>query len=137
MKITVRGVNILPWILPAINLIRKLTRRKIMEKVDMEKLAADVLTDLSELKDQAKQVKGVKDALQILPAVIKKVEEVAGGIKLAGAQKRELAIAVINKLVDIPWVPEAAEGALIGLAIDAIVSALNKLLGTSWLAKVV
>lgn len=108
-----------------------------MEKVDIDKLADEVIADLVALKEEAKQVKGVKDALQILPAVIKKVEEISGGVKIAGAQKKELAVAVLNKLVDIPWVPEAAEAMLIGLAIDAVVAAFNRLLGTAWLAKIV
>ena len=107
-----------------------------MEEVNIEKLAEGVITDLAELKAEAGQVKNVKDALQILPAVVKKVEEVAGGVKLAGDQKKELPVAVLNKIIDIPWVPEAAEAVIIGMAIDAIVAAANKWLGTAWLAKI-
>ena len=135
LKINWKGVNILPWIMAAAGMARNLIRRKTMEKVDIDKLAEEVLADLADLKAEAKEVKGVKDALKILPAVIKKVEEVAGGVKLAGEQKKELAVAVINKLVDIPWMPEPAEAFIIGMAIDAAVAALNRLLGTSWLAK--
>ena len=132
------NLKLLTWLIPALKIIWKIVRRKnIMEKVDIDKLADEVIADLVALKEEAKQVKGVKDALQILPAVIKKVEEISGGVKIAGAQKKELAVAVLNKLVDIPWVPEAAEAMLIGLAIDAVVAAFNRLLGTAWLAKIV
>jgi hypothetical protein len=137
LKINWKGVNILPWVMAAAGVARNLIRRKgTMEKVDINKLAEEVISDLADLKAEAKAVKSVKDALKILPAVIKKVEEVAGGVALAGAEKKELAVAVINKLVDIPWVPESAEAYIIGLGIDAAVAALNRLLGTSWLEKV-
>jgi hypothetical protein len=108
-----------------------------MEEIDIKKLAGEVIEDLKALKTEAAEIKGVKDALGVIPDVIKKVEEVAGGVKLAGGQKKELAVAIINALVDIPWVPESAEAALISLAIDAMIAGFNKLFGNTWLAKVV
>lgn len=135
LKITHKGVNLVPALLFLAGQVRKLLRRKTMEPVDIEKLAAETVEDLKDLKAEGKKVKDVKSALQIIPAVIKKVEEISKNVKLASSQKKELAVAVINKLVDIPWVPEAAEAVLIGLAIDAIIAAVNKWFGASWLAK--
>lgn len=135
LKITHKGVNLVPALLFLAGQVRKLLRRKTMEPVDIEKLAAETVEDLKDLKAEGKKVKDVKSALQIIPAVIKKVEEISKNVKLASSQKKELAVAVINKLVDIPWVPEADEAVLIGLAIDAIIAAVNKWFGASWLAK--
>ncbi|HSW49204.1 MAG TPA: hypothetical protein VLH09_03470, partial [Bryobacteraceae bacterium] len=126
LKITHKGVNLVPALLFMAGQVRKLIRRRNMEPVNIEKLAAEIVEDLKDLKAEGKKVKDVKSALQIIPAVIKKVEEISKNVKLASEQKKELAVAVINKLVDIPWVPESAEGVLIGLAIDAIIAAVNK-----------
>ena len=138
LKITHKGVNRVPALLFLAGQVRKLIRRRNMEPVDIEKLAVEIVEDLKDLKDlkaEGKKVKDVKSALQIIPAVIKKVEEISKNVKLASSQKKELAVSVINRLVDIPWVPEAAEAVLIGLAIDAIIAAVNKWFGASWLAK--
>ena len=135
IRITHKGVNILPALLFLAGQARKLLRRKNMEPVDINKLAAEVVEDLAALKAEAKSVKSVKDAFKVIPAVIKRVEEISKNVKLASSQKKELAVAVLNKLVDIPWVPEAAEAVLIGLAIDAIIAAVNKWFGANWLAK--
>jgi len=39
--------------------------------------------------------------------------------------------------VDIPYLPEAVEGIVIGFAIDMLVSAVNKWFGNDWLDKIV
>ena len=68
--------------------------------------------------------------------VVHRVEELAANIKLAGADKKALAVKVINLLVDIPYVPESLEEIIFSYAVDAIVAAFNKKLGKGWLAKV-
>jgi len=54
---------------------------------------------------------------------------------LKGSDKKALAVAILNALIDIPFLPESVEGMLIGWAIDAVVSALNKLVGKNWLTQ--
>jgi hypothetical protein len=107
-----------------------------MENVDMKKLAGEVVEGLKDLKEEAVKVKSIADAIKIVPEVIKKVEVVAKDVKMAGAEKKELAVAILNILIDIPFVPEAMEGMIISFAIDAAVAALNRLFGKQWLTQV-
>lgn len=103
--------------------------------VDINALAEEILADLKELKGEVAEVKSAKEAVTLIPEVVKKVEEVAGNVKLASTQKKELAVAVLNKLIDIPWIPENVEAVAIGYAIDAVIAAVNKWFGSAWLAK--
>lgn len=72
----------------------------------------------------------------VISAVVDKVEEIAADIKMAGAEKREVAIRVINLLVDIPYAPENVEAYIFGYTIDTIIRELNNRLGKDWLSKV-
>jgi len=102
----------------------------------IEKLADEITNELLHLKEEVKKVKGVKGVINVLPDVVKAVEVSASNVKLASDAKRELAIVIINKLIDVPYVPEVGEAVLIGLAIDTLISAFNKLFGKNWLDKV-
>lgn len=155
MKITVKGVNILPWLLPALNLIRKLIRRKkAMTEINIAELAEKAVADMKDAADVVKGVAAVKAAwagesnlikkafsavaaaVALMTNVIQHVEILGKDLTLAGSQKKELAVAIINKLIDIPYVPENMEAIIIGFTIDAIIGAFNRKFGTSWLAKV-
>ena len=83
-----------------------------------------------------KAFKAVTAAVSVITDVIERVESFGSSLKLAGDKKKELAVEVINKLVDIPYVPEASEAMMIDLAVEAIVGAFNKKFGKDWLAKV-
>ena len=83
-----------------------------------------------------KAFKAVTAAVSVITDVIERVESLGSSLKLAGDKKKELAVEVINKLVDIPYVPEAAEAMMIDLAVEAIVGAFNKKFGKDWLTKV-
>ncbi|MDD2773393.1 MAG: hypothetical protein PHP45_06825 [Elusimicrobiales bacterium] len=84
---------------------------------------------------ELKQIKTLDDAAKVLPDVIKLVEGVGADEGLKGADKRELAVAIINELVDVPFLPEKLEEVLIGWGVDTTVHALNKLLGQDWFAQ--
>lgn len=83
-----------------------------------------------------RMIAGVSKVHNLIADVVHKVEQLAAKVKLAGSDKRALAIKVVNLLVDIPYVPENIEAWVIGHAIDAIVAAFNKKLGKGWLAKI-
>lgn len=105
--------------------------------MDYDKKADELLAGMKALKESIVSVHGLKDAAELLPEVIKAVEAASADEEIIGADKKKLAVTLLNKLIDIPLLPEALEGMLIGWAIDAIVSALNKLFGKDWLAKAV
>jgi len=103
--------------------------------MDYEKKAKELLEKLDGLKDKVKAVKTLKDAAAVIPDVICVVEATGTDEDLKGADKKELAVAILNALVDIPFLPESVEAMLIGWAIDAVIAALNKLVGKDWLEK--
>ena len=101
--------------------------------VDLDKLADSVLADLAAVKTELAGFKGpVADVVKNIPDVVAAVEKVGNDLKLAGAQKRDLAVKILNKLIDIPLVPESVEAILIGFVVDAVVAAYNKY-GKDWL----
>jgi len=121
------------------------------EKIDKlaDKAIAD-MKDVAEIKDGMTAVKtawgaetnvikkafaAVSAAVALITDIITYVERIGVDISLAGVEKRDLAVMVINKLVDIPWVPENVEAVLIGFTVDAIVGAFNKKFGHGWLTK--
>jgi len=69
---------------------------------------------------------GAKAAAAVISDVINHVEEIGAVLEMAGAQKRALAVSVINTLVDIPLLPESGEAALIGFMVDLVVAAYNQ-----------
>lgn len=102
------------------------------ELVDSIKAAKDAMA--AEPNIIKKVLAGIRAGSALVNAAIEKVELVGEDLKLAGPQKRELAVAVINKLVDIPYVPENLEAIIIGFAVDNIVNAFNAKFGKGWLA---
>jgi hypothetical protein len=122
--------------------------------MEIKELAAKVLADIKDSADILNGVKAVKEAwasesnvlkkafkavsaaVSVITDVVQRVETIGADLKLAGDKKKELAVEVINALVDIPWVPEALEAQLIEFAIDAIVGAFNKKFGKDWLSKI-
>ena len=69
----------------------------------------------------------------LIHPTVQAVEEVSsefGG--MSGPEKRDGAIKVLNKFVDIPLVPEWLEDNVIGFAIDALVASWNKIRGKLW-----
>lgn len=98
----------------------------------------DYETKADELIANSKELAGdIKDGgIKYIPDAIKSVEFMAIKEGFKGADKKQLAISVINKLVNIPVLPEWLEEKIIGFAIDAIIQCLNKFLGKKWSEKI-
>lgn len=104
-------------------------------------LVTEIVEKIKELHGKAKSLKGkslveiITAVLSVLPDVIKEVE--LYGDKLASSDKKELAIEVCLKYLNIKALPDSIERQLIGVLIDAIVTLLNKWFGKEWISKVV
>ena len=154
MKIILKSIKLFYWLIPVMQSIWKIIRRKInMNEVNIEELGEKVLTDLKSAKDISadiaavkeavakennvikKAISGAKSGLVLITHVVSHVEAIGEDLKLAGAQKKELAVAVLNRLIDLPLLPENMEAVIIGFAIDAIVTGFNVKFGNAWLTK--
>lgn len=107
-----------------------------------EELEIMVETLLENIKTETVRLGGLgkfdaQDILEvhdILIDIIVHIENYATVIRtVPGEQKREVAIDVINKLVNIPILPEFVEGSIIGWMIDILVQTFNKIGGQNWL----
>lgn len=78
-------------------------------------------------------VKNWKDAIRLVPVIIKTVEVEAWSS--GEYEKKKLAVAIANELVDLPYVPESAEGLLFGAMIDFAIDLANQLFGQNWIEK--
>ena len=101
-----------------------------MEKEDIAKLR-------ELFKSEYHWVKGAK--LNSLNGVVQAIihlatfaEKASLDGRLAKADKKALAISILNEYIDIPYLPEFAEEKLIGLAIDLVVNTINNIKGKNW-----
>lgn len=96
-----------------------------------------LVAEVKETRDEIGKAEGflgnVKAAFKAIPDVVRAVEEFAKEIPATGAEKKELAVKVINGLVNIPLMPESIEAVLIGFAVDMAVSSFNK--SKNWISK--
>ena len=70
---------------------------------------------------------------KILDAVEQAERKVGSG---GGDVKRDMAVNIVNSLIDVPYLPEWAEEKLIGMLIDFGVYLLNEKIGHDWIGKV-
>ena len=114
---------------------------------NLKKLIDSITTDLDKTVTSAKKLntksfssKTIRGVLDIVEMVVSAVEEKQLTVKgLTGKDKKDLAVAILNKYIniDIPYVPkrleDKIEGIVIRLVIDLVVNFLNKKFGKKWL----
>lgn len=99
-----------------------------------KKLVQDAIDKCKENKDWSiKSVNGLIDTIQIVLTEVEKLGKAVEG--MTGQEKKDLAVEIINKQIDIPFLPEFVEAKLISQVIDIVVGYLNKWFGKAWLGK--
>lgn len=99
---------------------------------DIKALAASGIEGVRLAAEELSRLKGwniesVKGFVSCLPVVIKHTESVGEALKLTGAEKQELAVEIILKLVPLPWwLPVVVVRPILEGAINAVVEALAK-----------
>lgn len=111
---------------------------KTVEDIRKGVLIVDGLRDVKEAVHEAsgflgKIKAGTTAVRKMVYSIVKYVEQVGRDLQLAGNQKRELAVAIINNLIDLPWLNESMEATIIGFAIDVLVTGFNEHIGKKWL----
>ena len=105
-----------------------------------EILVDQIVATVEEICGVAANCKGKKAAAVLaviadaLPTVVEQVELV--GDNLSSADKKELAITVIMRYINIKVLPDGLEKKMIGILIDATVKTLNRWFGKEWIEKV-
>lgn len=78
-----------------------------------------------------------KDVFEAVLVVVVAVEREAAVIgTLSSADKKALAVDVLNWLIDVPHVPEWIEGKILAIVIDLTVVALNRFFSKNWLSSI-
>lgn len=110
-----------------------------MTPEQIEQLTLELFEDFEDIKIRLGRIgdfnpDAVKECYEIIVEVIQIIEEYSNNVQqLTGEEKKEVAVKMLNDIVDIPWVPDFVEGALIGWSIDLIVTLFNKYIGQEWL----
>jgi len=95
----------------------------------IQEIIAWIMDRVALLISEAKLVIKKHDFFSILTAVtviVKVVEEAASQFKgLTGKEKQQIAVTVLNRLIDIPFIPESMEQWLFEYVVDLVVGRLN------------
>ncbi len=109
--------------------------------MDEKELANKVVLEIKEIRDvieeDSQEKKWYETVYKAIPFVIQTVEDFALNYKtdLKGADKKALAVSLLNKAIDIPYVPEWAEAKLFSFGVELIVKFFNNKFGKKWLDK--
>lgn len=98
---------------------------------DITAVVKAVEASLASLADEFKQVKTLWGAVKMVPHVVEAVEVAVVTVgPLTGPEKKQVAVIVLDDLVDIPLLPDSVERVIIGWAVDLVVHVAN-----GWLAR--
>lgn len=109
----------------------------------VEQIKARLAEELGEALVELKAAWGKLKAFKVAQAAVLLYESVTGLVRAVeeiaqelggatGAEKRKAVVEFLNETIDIPWVPEIAEGWLFGKLVDYAVGKLNSLHGKVW-----
>jgi len=104
------------------------------EILNAEDIAGQIVDGSQELKALVGK-KNPADVSTLLPLAIKAVEAKSQMMGMSSEGKKEVAVAIISKLVKMPSIPDELKPLVIGKLVDAAVAVANKFLGKKWFQK--
>lgn len=110
-----------------------------MTKEEIKQLTLELFEEFDDIKIRLGRIgkfniDAVKEAYAIIMEVIQIIEEYSENVQqLSSEDKKAVAVEMLNDIIDIPWIPEFVEGALIGWSIDLVIEVFNKIGGNKWL----
>jgi len=103
--------------------------------MDTDKIAKEIYTEIKEVVEAVSKAQGLKGFGLVIPLVLARVEAARGNVSaLTGEEKKDVAVKVLNKFIDLPVLPEFIEAKVIGMAVDWFVSFFNRNYGKGWLS---
>lgn len=100
----------------------------------VQELYEKVKESWEDVQDEAGWVSKVAKAVLTVVEVVEEFSTSGEG-RLSSEDKANLAADVLNKFIDLPYVPEWIETRMFRLAIAAVVNVLNQRLGNDWFTK--
>ena len=110
-----------------------------MTPEQLEQITLELLAEFEDIKIRLGRIgkfspEAVRECYNIIVDVVRLIEDYSANVQLlTGEEKKEVAVKMLNDVVDIPWVPEFVEASLIGWSIDLVIDLLNKYIGQDWL----
>jgi hypothetical protein len=103
--------------------------------MDTNKIAEMIYVEVKEVVEAISKAQGLRGFGLVIPLVLTRVEEARGNVSaLTGEEKKEVAVKVLNKFINLPVLPEFIEAKVIGMAVDWFVGFFNRSFGSGWLA---
>lgn len=105
----------------------------------LREITEELLSELNQKKIKLGRIgkfnaDAVKDSYVVITNTVKMIEIYAEDLEdFNGEGKREVAVAMLNEVIDIPFLPEFVEGALLGWSVDLAVDLFNRLGGQVWI----
>jgi hypothetical protein len=104
--------------------------------MDTNKIAEMIYNELKEVVTAISEAKGLAGFGQVIPMVLTRVEGARGSVSaLTGEEKKDVAVKVLNKFINLPVLPEWAEAKVISLAVEWFINFFNRSFGHAWLPK--
>ena len=110
-----------------------------MTPEQLEQITLELLAEFEDIKIRLGRIgkfspEAVRECYNIIVDVVRLIEDYSANVQLlTGEEKKEVAVKMLNDVVDIPWVPEFVEASLIGWSIDLVIDLFNKYIGQDWL----
>ncbi len=110
-----------------------------MTKEEVKQLTLELFDDFEDIKIRLGRIghfspEAVSEVYSIIVEVVQTIEVYSDSVRtLTGEDKKAVAVEMLNDIVDIPFIPEFVEGALIGWSIDLVIMLFNKYIGQDWI----
>jgi hypothetical protein len=86
------------------------------------------------MKD-VKMLVDIQKVIELIPSLVVQAQlEIKG--EGTGAQRKKFVIDSLNAVVDIPFLTEPTEAAIIGFMVEAVVQGFKKVFGDKWIEKI-
>ena len=101
------------------------------EEINTKELATQLLWKFKDMKKEVGDVwdeikeKDWTGAFKEIPDVLSQIQELGKAMKLTGEQKKEVAVHLINEMVNIPILPESIERKIISAVVESVLVALK------------
>lgn len=132
LKVILSVMRRIPWArlsvaLSVLSPLKRLFSKKEASMVD-QKLVDQVEMDVRALMHlEHGLLRNLSDLYAIIHESVADIQKLTKDVLVTGKQKKDVAVAVINRIVDIPYLPEKVEEFILNYGIDLAIAQLKRL----------